>query len=91
MEEHRHKPPAEKLHEGTKVVDDAQATRNEAQQSPTDSGDPRTSNAVGIPLPWGGPTDNLHPITQPRGDAGDPTSRQPGAPAKKHRKEKKSA
>jgi hypothetical protein len=91
MEEHRHRPPAEKLHEGTKVVDDAQATRNEAQQSPANSGDPRTSNAIGVPLPWGAPTDDLHPITQPQGDVSDPRSSDPGAPTEQRRKERKSA
>lgn len=70
----KNRPTDERLPKGTRVTDNAQATINEAQQTPANSGDPRTSNAVGVPLPYGGPSDNLHPITQPRGDAEDPES-----------------
>ena len=56
------------------VVDDAQSPYNESQQQPGDSGDPRMPRAVGIPLPWGGQTDNLHPVDQPAGDVTDPSS-----------------
>ena len=56
------------------VVDDAQSPFNESQQQPGDSGDPRMPRAVGIPLPWGGQTDNLHPVDQPAGDVTDPSS-----------------
>ena len=70
------------------VVDDAQSPYNESQQQPGGSGDPRLPRAVGVPLPWGGPTDDLHPIDQPAGDVTDPTSeREP----QRRRDEKKSA
>jgi hypothetical protein len=68
------RPAQESVPRGTKVNDDAQATSNEAQQSPANSGDPRTSNAVGVPLPYGGQSDSLHPITQPSGDLEDPAN-----------------
>jgi hypothetical protein len=51
------------------LVDDSQSPLNEAQQRAAGSGDPRTDNSAdNLPLPFGGPSDNLHPITQPRGD-----------------------
>jgi hypothetical protein len=69
------------------VVDDAQSPFNESQQQPGDSGDPRMPRAVGVPLPWGGPTDDLHPVDQPAGDISDPTNeREP-----RRRDQKKSA
>jgi hypothetical protein len=68
------------------VVDDAQSPYNEGQQEPGDSGDPRMPRAVGVPLPWGGQTDDLHPADQPAGDVSDPSSERTP-----HRKEKKSA
>jgi hypothetical protein len=85
------RPAEEGVPESTKVVDDSQAPRNEAQQQPSRSGDPRTSNAVGVPLPYGVPTDDLHPITQPQGDASDPTSLPPGTSELPRKREKKSA
>lgn len=70
-----------------RVVDDAQSPYNEGQQQPGGSGDPRLPRAVGVPLPWGGQTDDLHPIDQPSGDVTDPASeREP-----RRRDEKKSA
>jgi hypothetical protein len=71
---------------GRHVVDDAQSPTNEGQQEPGNSGDPRMPRAVGIPLPWGGQTDDLHPVDQPAGDVTDPASERTP-----HRKEKKSA
>lgn len=69
------------------VVDDAQSPYNESQQQPGNSGDPRMPRAVGVPLPWGGPTDDLHPVDQPAGDISDPSSeREP-----RRRNQKKSA
>jgi hypothetical protein len=68
------KRPTEEPVKRTKMTDDTQASSNEAQQSPANSGDPRTSNAVGVPLPYGGSSDNLHPITQPQGDVEDPNN-----------------
>jgi|tagenome__1003787_1003787.scaffolds.fasta_scaffold19635945_2 hypothetical protein len=51
------------------IINDSQSAYNEAQQTPANSGDPRTSNsAVNSHLPYGEPTDDLHPITQPEGD-----------------------
>jgi hypothetical protein len=79
----------EKIEASTKdqhVVDDAQSPYNEGQQQPGNSGDPRMPRAVGVPLPWGGPTDDLHPVDQPAGDVSDPSSERTP-----HRKEKKSA
>lgn len=93
--EKQSRPAEQEVSESTRVVEDSQAPRNEAQQTPWRSGDPRTSNAVGVPLPYGIPTDDLHPITQPAGDASDPTSLPPGtseAPHKRNQpREKKSA
>jgi hypothetical protein len=91
MKEDRKRPAEEPVSKSSKVVDDAQASRNEAQQSPANSGDRRTSNAVGIPLPWGAPSDDLHPITQPQGDVSDPTVDPPGAPHIKKDQSKRSA
>src|SRR4051812_16422336 len=68
------RPAEEPVPKRTKVIDDTQASTNEAQQSPANSGDPRTSNAVGLPLPYGDSSDNLHPITQPQGDVDDPSN-----------------
>jgi len=93
--EKKSRPAEQEVSESTRVVEDSQAPRNEAQQTPSRSGDPRTSNAVGVPLPYGVPTDDLHPITQPTGDASDPTSRPPGTREMPHKRnqatEKKSA
>jgi hypothetical protein len=64
-----------------RLVDDAQSSQNEAQQSAAGSGDPRTDNsAQNVPLPFGGPTDNLHPTTQPQGDVTQ-TDAEVGAPS----------
>jgi hypothetical protein len=68
-----------------KVVDDSQSPYNESQQQPGGSGDPRMSRAVGVPLPWGAPTDDLHPVDQPTGDVSDPTSDPPGEPGHQKR------
>jgi hypothetical protein len=68
------------------VVDDAQSPFNESQRDPGGSGDPRMPRAVGVPLPWGGQTDTLHPVDQPAGDTSDPASER-----RPHRKGKKSA
>jgi hypothetical protein len=52
-------------------VDDSQSPYNEAQQFPQSSGDRRhPSSEKSVQLPWGIPTDNLHPMTQPEGDLG---------------------
>lgn len=79
------RPAEDEVPERTKVVEDAQAPRNEAQQQPSRSGDPRTSNAVGVPMPYGIPTDDLHPITQPQGDVSDPSSAPPGVTSEEER------
>jgi hypothetical protein len=71
---------------GAHVVDDAQSPYNEGQQQPGGSGDPRMPRAVGVPLPWGGQTDDLHPVDQPAGDVTDPASERTP-----HRKERKTA
>jgi hypothetical protein len=93
MTDNRKKPAEEPVSKGSKVVDDSQDPRNEAQQTPSNSGDRRTSNAVGVPLPWGAPTDDLHPITQPQGDVSDPTVDEPGTSHQERRRgqHKKSA
>jgi hypothetical protein len=93
MTSNRKKPPEEPLPKGSKVVDEVQDPRNEAQQTPSNSGDPRTSSGVGVPLPWGVPTDDLHPITQLQGDVSDPTVDEPGTPhvARRRDQHKKSA
>ena len=82
--EQQQRPP-EQEHD-RHVVDDAQSPYNEGQQQPGGSGDPRMPRAVGVPLPWGGPTDDLHPVDQPAGDVTDP-----GSERMPPRKEKKSA
>ena len=69
------------------VVDDAQSPYNEGQQQAAGSGDPRMPRAVGVPLPWGGQTDDLHPVDQPAGDVTDPANER----APRRRDEKKSA
>lgn len=89
MIEDRKKPAEEPVSKGSKVVDDSQDPHNEAQQTPANSGDRRTSNAVGVPLPWGVPTDDLHPITQPQGDVSDPTTDEPGTPHHQRRDQHK--
>jgi hypothetical protein len=64
-----------------RLVADTQSPLNEAQQTPAGSGDPRTDNsAANVPLPYGIPTDNLHPITQPQGDQTQ-TNAEVGAPS----------
>jgi hypothetical protein len=67
-------------HAQDKVVDDSQSPYNESQQQPGGSGDRRMPRAVGVPLPWGAPTDDLHPVDQLYGDVSDPTSAPPGEP-----------
>ncbi len=80
-------PENTEQNERAHVVDDAQSPYNEGQQEPGGSGDPRMPRAVGVPLPWGGQTDDLHPVDQPAGDVSDPTNeREP-----RRRDEKKSA
>jgi hypothetical protein len=89
-----HKKPAEEpVPKSSKVVDNVQDPQNEAQQTPSNSGDPRTSSGVGVPMPWGIPTDDLHPITQPQGDVSDPTADEPGTSHQERKREqqKKSA
>jgi hypothetical protein len=66
--------PGNESTKGRHVVDDSQSAYNEGQREPGGSGDRRLPRAVGIPLPWGGPTDDLHPIDQPAGDVTDPAS-----------------
>jgi hypothetical protein len=79
MTEIKRKPP---LHQ----VDDSQSPVNEAQQQAAGSGDPRTNNSVdNLPLPFGGPSDNLHPITQPRGDVSKGDA-EVGAPSRPNRR-----
>jgi hypothetical protein len=69
-----------------RLVDDSQSPQNEAQQSAAGSGDPRTDNSVqNVPLPFGGPTDNLHPTTQPQGDITQ-TNAEVGAPSLRNQK-----
>jgi hypothetical protein len=52
-----------------KVVQDSQSAYNEAQQTPMGSGDKRhPSGEQSVQLPWGIPTDDQHPVTQPGGD-----------------------
>jgi hypothetical protein len=56
---------------GRHVVQDSQSPYNEAQQEPQRSGDKHhPSGERSVQLPWGVPTDNLHPITQFEGDRG---------------------
>lgn len=73
--------------QGKRVVNDAQSPQNESRQQPEGSGDPRMPSVVGTNLPWGAPTDNLHPVNQPSGDVEDPNARPVGEPGE----QKKSA
>jgi hypothetical protein len=74
-------PNHNKEKDAERLVDDSQSPQNEAQQTPSGSGDPRTNNfAQNVPLPFGGPTDNLHPTTQPQGDVTQ-TNAEVGAPS----------
>jgi hypothetical protein len=71
----------EEVKNANRLVDDAQSAQNEAQSTASGSGDPRTNNsAQNVPLSFGGPTDNLHPTTQPQGDVTQ-TNAEVGAPS----------
>jgi hypothetical protein len=71
----------DKKKQADRLIDDSQSPQNEAQQSASGSGDPRTNNsAQNVALPFGGPTDNLHPTKQPQGDVTQ-TNAEVGAPS----------
>jgi len=74
MASEKEDPREKHIEHADRVVDDAQSPYNESQQQPGNSGDRRMPRTVGIPMPWGGQTDNLHPVDQPAGDVTDPSS-----------------